>query len=282
MPTAVAAARQSYADHPMVRLETAPPGPCHAVSLQETLSGTFTACATVILEAAPWDRLGVGRIVEVDIGRIPPPDEMTYDEVYAVGALCEKRGLDIVDTLRWAHVLMQWDIDPVDVERLAGAAVRLIDGADPDAGEPARPHIPAGTIRAVDPTLVGHAAFTDAERRHCVVAVSASAGPNGNLVGRVVQIHDTSGAALGGGPIVALDRSPFPGVVAPRLPIRGTRFAQSERNIGLAGLELTVGRDRRDFRRWALVDVAWDGAAPHILHLAGGTVRLMETAGEVA
>ena len=35
------------ADHPMVRLETAPPGPCHAVSLQETLSGTFTtACAT--------------------------------------------------------------------------------------------------------------------------------------------------------------------------------------------------------------------------------------------
>ena len=49
MPTAVAAARQSYADHPMVRLETAPPGPCHAVSLQETLSGTFTACATVIL-----------------------------------------------------------------------------------------------------------------------------------------------------------------------------------------------------------------------------------------
>ena len=51
MPTAVAAARQSYADHPMVRLETAPPGPCHAVSLQETLSGTFTACATVILRA---------------------------------------------------------------------------------------------------------------------------------------------------------------------------------------------------------------------------------------
>ena len=50
MPTAVAAARQSYADHPMVRLETAPPGPCHAVSLQETLSGTSTACATVILE----------------------------------------------------------------------------------------------------------------------------------------------------------------------------------------------------------------------------------------
>ena len=53
MPTAVAAARQSYADHPMVRLETAPPGPCHAVSLQETLSGTFTVCATVILESRP-------------------------------------------------------------------------------------------------------------------------------------------------------------------------------------------------------------------------------------
>ena len=54
MPTAVAAARQSYADHPMVRLETAPPGPCHAVSLQETLSGTFTVCATVILRTPRW------------------------------------------------------------------------------------------------------------------------------------------------------------------------------------------------------------------------------------
>ena len=50
MPAAVAAARQSDADHPLVRLETAPPGPCHAMSLQETLSGTFTVCATVILE----------------------------------------------------------------------------------------------------------------------------------------------------------------------------------------------------------------------------------------
>ena len=60
MPTAVAAARQSYADHPMVRLETAPPGPCHAVSLQETLSGTFTACATVILARADDEELKQG------------------------------------------------------------------------------------------------------------------------------------------------------------------------------------------------------------------------------
>ena len=49
MPTAVAAARQSYADHPMVRLETAPPGPCHAVSLQETPSDPCSTSATVIL-----------------------------------------------------------------------------------------------------------------------------------------------------------------------------------------------------------------------------------------
>ena len=53
MPTAVAAARQSYADHPMVRLETAPPGPCHAVSLQETPSDPCSTSATVIL-AARW------------------------------------------------------------------------------------------------------------------------------------------------------------------------------------------------------------------------------------
>ena len=51
MPTAVAAARQSYADHPMVRLETAPPGPCHAVSLQETPSDPCSTSATVILSS---------------------------------------------------------------------------------------------------------------------------------------------------------------------------------------------------------------------------------------
>ena len=48
MPTAVAAAWQSHPDHPLVRLETAPSSQCHAVSLQETPSETFTACAAVI------------------------------------------------------------------------------------------------------------------------------------------------------------------------------------------------------------------------------------------
>ena len=50
MPAAVAAPWQSHPDHPLVRLETAASGPGHAVSLQETPSETFTACATVILE----------------------------------------------------------------------------------------------------------------------------------------------------------------------------------------------------------------------------------------
>ena len=68
MPTAVAAARQSYADHPMVRLETAPPGPCHAVSLQETLSGTFTACATVILDSVqPSNCMGNGPAMRASV-----------------------------------------------------------------------------------------------------------------------------------------------------------------------------------------------------------------------
>ena len=49
MPTVVATPWQSQPDHPLVRLETAPSSPCHAVSLQETPSETFTACATVIL-----------------------------------------------------------------------------------------------------------------------------------------------------------------------------------------------------------------------------------------
>ena len=49
MPAAVAVPWQSHPDHPLVRLETAASGPGHAMSLQETPSETFTACATVIL-----------------------------------------------------------------------------------------------------------------------------------------------------------------------------------------------------------------------------------------
>ena len=52
MPTAVAAPWQSHPDHPLVRVETAASGPGHAVSLQETPSETFTACATVILASS--------------------------------------------------------------------------------------------------------------------------------------------------------------------------------------------------------------------------------------
>ena len=54
MPAAVAVAWQSHPDHSLVRLETAPPGPGHAVSLQETPSETFFACATVILRTSAY------------------------------------------------------------------------------------------------------------------------------------------------------------------------------------------------------------------------------------
>ena len=53
MSAAVAAPWQSQPDHPLVRLETAASGPGHAVSLPDTPSETFTACATVILGASP-------------------------------------------------------------------------------------------------------------------------------------------------------------------------------------------------------------------------------------
>ena len=54
MPTAVAAARQSYADHPMVRLETAPPGPCHAVSLQDDAFWDFHRMRDCNTQAMPF------------------------------------------------------------------------------------------------------------------------------------------------------------------------------------------------------------------------------------
>ena len=96
MPTAVAAARQSYADHPMVRLETAPPGPCHAVSLQETPSDPCSTSATVILvlQDASDDSvltldptfdsatLGYGTTVGRDVGEItiiPTPNDTDAD-----------------------------------------------------------------------------------------------------------------------------------------------------------------------------------------------------------
>ena len=50
MPAAVAAPWQSCPDHPLVGMETAAPGPSHAVSLPETPSETFITSATVVLE----------------------------------------------------------------------------------------------------------------------------------------------------------------------------------------------------------------------------------------
>ena len=49
MPAAVAAPGQSHSDHPLVGMETATPGPRHAMSLPETPSDTCSSSATVIL-----------------------------------------------------------------------------------------------------------------------------------------------------------------------------------------------------------------------------------------
>ena len=49
LPAAVAAPWQSCPDHPLVRMETAAPGPGHAMSLSETPSETFITSATVVL-----------------------------------------------------------------------------------------------------------------------------------------------------------------------------------------------------------------------------------------
>ena len=49
MPAAVVAPWQSCPVHPLVGMETAAPGPSHAVSLPKTPSETFIASATVVL-----------------------------------------------------------------------------------------------------------------------------------------------------------------------------------------------------------------------------------------
>ena len=65
MPTAVAAARQSYADHPMV-LETAPPGPCHECHYRRRFLG-LSPCATVILGLIDnWTKPGCGSRAETE------------------------------------------------------------------------------------------------------------------------------------------------------------------------------------------------------------------------
>ena len=51
MPAAVAAPWQSCPDHPLVGMETAAPGPSHAMPLPETPSDTCSSSATVILVA---------------------------------------------------------------------------------------------------------------------------------------------------------------------------------------------------------------------------------------
>ncbi len=75
MPAAVAATGQSQIDHPLVRLETAAPGPGHAMSLPETPSDTCSSSATVILRghyflAAVLSvilSLGVSMLVTTDV-----------------------------------------------------------------------------------------------------------------------------------------------------------------------------------------------------------------------
>ena len=57
MPAAVAAPWQSCPDHPLVGMETAAPGPSHAMPLPETPSDACSSSATVILGRATTKKL---------------------------------------------------------------------------------------------------------------------------------------------------------------------------------------------------------------------------------
>ena len=76
MPAPVAAPWQSCPDHPLVGMETAAPGPGHAVSLPETPSETFITSATVVIDerAQCWGVDYAGKVV-------PPPG--VFSEVSA-------------------------------------------------------------------------------------------------------------------------------------------------------------------------------------------------------
>ena len=84
----------------------------------------------VRLEAADWDPLRVGRVVDVATGRLLPPDTLDHDQLVAIGTVCEQRGHEVLDTGRWVYLLMVRDIPPRDFPHLAAAAVYLIE---PDA-----------------------------------------------------------------------------------------------------------------------------------------------------
>ena len=100
MPTAVAAPWQSCPDHPLVGMETAAPGPGHAMSLPETPSETFITSATVVLDKpksdfwATWaSRTALGgenrkRVIcarlqaAYGVGRLPPIDDVNVTETF--------------------------------------------------------------------------------------------------------------------------------------------------------------------------------------------------------
>ena len=84
MPAAVAAPWQSCPDHPLVGMETAAPGPSHAMPLPETPSETFITSATVILEA------GTRRVLQVSAGF-----SYTWDASRPVGSRVDAASITI-------------------------------------------------------------------------------------------------------------------------------------------------------------------------------------------
>ena len=90
----------------------------------------------VRLEAASWDPLGVGRIVDVATGSPPPSDTLDYDQTVAIGPVNEQRGPEVLDTGQWEYLPVVWDLPPRDFLHLAGAAVYLIEPeATPEAAQ---------------------------------------------------------------------------------------------------------------------------------------------------
>ena len=142
MPTAVAAARQSYADHPMVRLETAPPGPCHAVSLQETPSDPCSTSATVILEkrinrnekqtnsvpTAPQDGWQKRRLYWLASGHCEPvPVAVLSPNPPMDGARIAEGGEEVTDATVRARIRVDWRLAG-GLSALLGVLIAACDG----------------------------------------------------------------------------------------------------------------------------------------------------------
>ena len=221
--------------------------------------------------ATVWAPLGIARIVAVDRGQLPDPDTMDDEKLVAFGLVCERRGLQMARTDRWAYLDVIWDVGPRAFNHLAGAELRLVDLPAQDPSHELAAQTDAGHVPLpADSAVTGHVVFTAAERRLTVVTLTTTVPSDGDLMGGKALINGASGDALGTGEVVSVDRVGFPGIEAPLFHVYRTRLRHFEPSVGLTLLAQVAS-----VRRWALVDTVWAASAPAMNRVPSGPVPLV-------